>query len=183
MTTTTILHGSSPTQSEAMVTADQETIFGNGTRADPLRAATGDASLLFTIEARWDSGIEPQLGMAVAVDAPPGTEEVVVSPGSASREGPAIVQGLVDAILATTPVVRLRVRFGGPMTLSAGAWDAIAGTTGGLTPGAPYFLSVSPGRITATAPSASEQFVSRVGVASSSLTLMLGTPSDPLQNP
>lgn len=52
----------------------------------------------------------------------------------------------------------------GVLTLTTTQWDAIAGTTGGLTPGADYFLDESTaGNITETAPSTG--FVVRVGHA------------------
>lgn len=38
---TRTIAGNAPSQVNAMVTADQETIFGNGTTADPLRTAGG----------------------------------------------------------------------------------------------------------------------------------------------
>lgn len=45
-------------------------------------------------------------------------------------------------------------------------WDAVAGTTGGLTAGAIYYLSATTaGELTETAPSTVGQFVVRVGIA------------------
>lgn len=40
---------------------------------------------------------------------------------------------------------------GDKLTLTTGEWDAVAGTTGGLTIGAKYYLSDTPGRLTETA--------------------------------
>lgn len=45
-------------------------------------------------------------------------------------------------------------------------WDAVAGTTGGLTAGAIYYLSAATaGELTETAPTTGGQFVVRVGIA------------------
>lgn len=45
-------------------------------------------------------------------------------------------------------------------------WDAVAGTTGGLTAGAVYYLSAATaGELTETAPTTGGQFVVRVGIA------------------
>lgn len=52
----------------------------------------------------------------------------------------------------------------GVLTLTTTQWDAIAGTTGGLTPGANYFLSeATAGNLTETAPATG--FVVQVGHA------------------
>lgn len=48
---------------------------------------------------------------------------------------------------------------------TTGEWDAVAGTTGGLSAGTDYFLSASAGLITATAPSTSGNYVVKVGRA------------------
>jgi len=54
---------------------------------------------------------------------------------------------------------------------TTGEWDAVAGTTGGLTAGTTYFLSGTAGLITATAPSASGNYVVKVGTAISTIEL------------
>ena len=54
----------------------------------------------------------------------------------------------------------------GVLTATTGEWDAVAGTTGGLTAGAIYFLSAATaGNLTETAPTTAGQFVLRVGKA------------------
>jgi len=58
----------------------------------------------------------------------------------------------------------------GILTLTTTQWDAVAGTTGGLTPGANYFLSeATAGNLTETAPTTG--FVVRVGHALSDTEL------------
>lgn len=54
----------------------------------------------------------------------------------------------------------------GVLTASTGEWDAITGDTGGLTPGADYFLdAATAGLLTLTAPTTPGEFVVRVGHA------------------
>ncbi len=60
----------------------------------------------------------------------------------------------------------------GVLTATAAQFDAVTAQTGGLTPGATYFLSAaSAGAMTSTAPSASGQYVVPVGVAISPTAL------------
>lgn len=66
------------------------------------------------------------------------------------------------------------VRFAGPVELTHAQWDAIAGTSGGLVPNTPYFLSAATGGfITSVAPSASGSIALQVGVAISSTVLVV----------
>lgn len=62
----------------------------------------------------------------------------------------------------------------GVLTASAAQWDAVigSGNTGGLTPGATYYLSAATaGGITSTAPSTQGQYVVPIGVALSPTAL------------
>lgn len=57
-----------------------------------------------------------------------------------------------------------RFQCNGEVTLTTAQWDAVTGATGGLTPGATYFLSnVSSGKMTPTVPSTG--VIARLGVA------------------
>lgn len=89
---------------------------------------------------------------------------VGIATGAGVEDGPVHVQSL------------------GPLTLTTAEWDAITGGSGGLTRGAPYFLSTTTGRITATAPSGSGQFVTPLGVASSATDLIVQV-GFPAENP
>jgi hypothetical protein len=60
---------------------------------------------------------------------------------------------------------------GGPVTLTIEQWNARTGLTGGLTPGAVYYVSATAGQITATAPV--DGFVTPVGFAVDATTLMV----------
>lgn len=54
----------------------------------------------------------------------------------------------------------------GVLVATTAQWDAVAGTTGGLTPGSVYFLSATTaGKLTETAPTTIGHYVVRVGVA------------------
>jgi Tfp pilus assembly protein FimV len=66
------------------------------------------------------------------------------------------------------------VKHDGVIKASTAEWDAVTGAVGGLTAGAEYFLSATvAGQITATAPSASGQFVACIGRALSTTELSL----------
>jgi hypothetical protein len=91
----------------------------------------------------------------------------------ADAQATADVLGLVkDASIAAA--ASGNVLLDGVLTSTTDQWDAVAGTTGGLTPGAVYFLSAATaGLLTATAPSTAGQFVVRVGKALSATKLDL----------
>lgn len=62
----------------------------------------------------------------------------------------------------------------GVLVATTAQWDAVAGTTGGLSFGTKYFLDpANPGKITSTVPSTVGQCVTLVGVALSTTELEL----------
>lgn len=62
----------------------------------------------------------------------------------------------------------------GLLTLTTGQWDAVAGTTGGLTAGAPYWADpANNGKLTGTPPTTATQFLVQLGVALSATVLDL----------
>ena len=65
------------------------------------------------------------------------------------------------------------VQFIGLLDLPTDTWDARHGFTGGLTPGAVYYLSETAGRITATAPVTIGAFVTPIGHALNATTLQI----------
>lgn len=89
----------------------------------------------------------------------------------ANALGTVEVFGLVrDPAIAAAAVGN--VQTDGGLVATTAEWDLITGQTGGLTPGAIYFLSsATAGKLTTTAPSASGEFVLRVGQASSTTSL------------
>lgn len=83
------------------------------------------------------------------------------------------VVGLAVQAAATNDPVYLR--YSGPVKLTTAQWDAIAGTEGGLTINAFYYLSsVAAGFITSTAPVATGTFQTGVGIAIAADTLLVG---------
>jgi len=66
------------------------------------------------------------------------------------------------------------IQTNGVVTLTTGEWDAVAGTTGGLTYNTIYYLSAgTAGLITSTAPSTTSQLVVQLGIALSTTELYL----------
>lgn len=53
----------------------------------------------------------------------------------------------------------------GVLTAATGVWDAIAGTTGGLTANTMYYLGAAAGTLSATPPSGAGQYICEVGLA------------------
>ena len=66
------------------------------------------------------------------------------------------------------------VLFDGILTATTGQWDAVAGTSGGLTKDAIYYLSAATaGQLTATAPTAAGQFVVSIGIGLSTTDMKI----------
>lgn len=89
----------------------------------------------------------------------------------ADAQGTIRVVGLVaDASIANAASGGILVD--GVLTATTGEWDAVTGEVGGLTAGANYFLdAANPGELTQTAPTATGEFVVRVGHALSTTEL------------
>lgn len=89
----------------------------------------------------------------------------------ANANGTKGVIGLVkDNTVAANAVGN--VQTDGALTGTTAQWDVVAGTVGGLTPGATYYLSpTTAGGITATPPSATGQYLVPIGVALSATAL------------
>jgi hypothetical protein len=89
----------------------------------------------------------------------------------ADAQGTVQVEGLVAEASISAAASGL-IQTDGVLTASTGAWDAVTGDTGGLTPGAAYYLSeATPGGLTTTAPTSGGDFVVRVGLAISATAL------------
>jgi hypothetical protein len=120
-----------------------------------------------TLDATINVADEVTLTNANASTAAPGSPVYISAANSfdlsrANSSGTAKVIGLLTA--STAAAASGVVRKDGTITLTTGQWDTIAGTTGGLTAGANYYLSeATAGRLTATAPTTG--FVLKVGVA------------------
>lgn len=100
-----------------------------------------------------------------------------VKKAKADASGTTKVIGLVRDVsipAATAGAIQLS----GVLTATTGQWDAVMGTTGGLTVGTRYYLSaVTAGLGSATAPSSVGQNVVQLGIAMSTTDLLLNITS------
>lgn len=96
-----------------------------------------------------------------------------VDKAKADAVGTVNVIGLVaDVSIATSAVGS--VQTDGILAATTGQWDAVAGTTGGLTKDVIYYLaSATAGLLTSTAPSTAGQFVVQIGVAISTTEMKI----------
>ena len=83
--------------------------------------------------------------------------------------------GLVTASIATTATGEVQID--GIFEATAAQWDVVTGGSGGLTPGASYYVSATVGALTTTAPSTTGDTDCLVGVALSAtkMRLILGS--------
>lgn len=89
----------------------------------------------------------------------------------ANAAGTAGVVGLV-VTASVAASVAASVQSDGVITATTAQWDTAAGTSGGLTPGAIYYLSAATaGKLTATAPTTAGQYVQAIGRALSTTDL------------
>ncbi len=88
-----------------------------------------------------------------------------VDKAQANAVGTVEVIGLVSETSIATAASGF-IQTDGVLTATTGEWDTVAGTTGGLTAGAIYYLSKdTAGNLTETAPTTASEFVLRVGKA------------------
>ncbi len=174
--------GGVPNATTFMVSADQDTIIGNGTTENPLRAgASGGGG---TFEAAFRVGLvdaEPGLPVFISFIAEVGgITTVQQSDVRAQPDGSfATVSGIVASVNESGTV---QVQTSGLLTLTTAQWDAVTGDSGGLLQGSAYYVSVDPvGQLTSDAPAGPGQFVSRIGFAVSATT-MLVEPAASVQN-
>ena len=95
-----------------------------------------------------------------------------VSKGVASAKPTSKLLGLAASAISATAAGF--IQYGDIVTLTTGQWDAVAGTTGGLTAGTDYYLSpATAGLLTATCPTTAGQCVVIIGKAISTTELRL----------
>jgi len=98
-----------------------------------------------------------------------------VDKAKADAPGTVQVLGLVKDVSIDAAAAG-SIQTDGVLTATTGQWDAVAGTTGGLTPGTVYYLDpATAGKLTSTAPTTAGQFVVRVGLALSTTELDIST--------
>lgn len=121
------------------------------------------------VSGRIDPAISVDVGQPVTPD--------TVNPGQvlyaeADAEQSAIVTGLAFTAGEATQIGhRIVVQYAGPMSFPESRWDRVTGQTGGLTPGAQYYLSQTAGMLTTTP--VGTTWTARVGIALSSNTLLI----------
>lgn len=109
------------------------------------------------------------IGSAVYSDAAAGFKKA-----KADASGTSNCIGLVNKSPSIANATAGPVATEGIVTLTTAQWDAVAGTTGGLTFNTRYYVSAATGGlITATPPSAAGQYVQCVGIALSTVDLKL----------
>ena len=97
-----------------------------------------------------------------------------VDKASAAASGSRKVLGLVkDASIAASASGYIQTD--GVLSATTAEWDAVTGDTGGLSPGADYFLSTTAGQLTTTPPSGSGQYVMKLGMAISTTEFEIDT--------
>lgn len=164
MSNTSFVPGGQPIPSESRVATDQATVFGDGTSGNPLRATGSSGSLT-----RSTPGTFPA-GSAVRISNFDGTHAVLAEANAISSAS--VVGVLTEDSEAT---IDAKYRSVGTVTLTEAQWDAIAGTSGGLDPGVPYYLSdTTPGMLLPRAAIVtSGHFWTQVGIALSATELQL----------
>lgn len=99
-----------------------------------------------------------------------------VKKAKADASGTKDVIGLVRDSSITNGVAG-SIQTDGTLTATTGQWDAVFGTTGGLTKGTRYYLSAATAGLgTVTAPSTVGQYVVELGIAISTTELILSAP-------
>lgn len=97
-----------------------------------------------------------------------------VDKAKADASGTTKSVGLCPA--AITSAASGSVQNDGVLTLTTGQWDTVAGTTGGLTFNTEYYLSdATAGLLTATPPSTVGHYVAPIGIALSTVDLLIYT--------
>ena len=150
------------------VVADQKTILGSGTERDPLK--TGETS----------GG--PFVGSDVGIGPAHLVGEPVYTNGSGDQEpakGDSAATSSVAGIISSfptfsDPTAPFLVQPSGVLTLTTAQWDAVAGTSGGLTPGTVYYLSQTTAGHIITTPAGTPGLVTtQLGQALSATRLLI----------
>lgn len=103
-----------------------------------------------------------------------------VKKGKADAAATASIIGLVRDASITNGVAG-SIQTDGTLTASTAQWDAVMGTTGGLTANTKYYLSAATAGLgTPTAPSSAGQLVVELGIAISTTELILSAPFRPI---
>lgn len=156
----------------------------NGVAFGPFATQTSAANLTGTIPAAVvpasviAQSTLPNLTNADSVTLPIATPVYAfgaasVKRGRANAAGTSTIVGLYYTTSVAASSAGLVVS-SGSLTATTGQWDAVASTTGGLTPGVTYFLDpATPGKVTSTVPTTAGFTLVRIGTAVSSTIMVL----------
>jgi len=179
MSSVSITRGGRPVDVKSVASADQETIFGNGTAGSPLRASSSPGS---TFAAAVANGTA-QPGLFVTPLSSGAFRFRRVALGDASADD-GTEQQIIGVITGVADNGFAQVQVGGIVELDESDWDVATGGSGGLVPAGVYYLAASPGGgITTSPPSGSGEFVVQVGIALNTTTMITSTPSVAIENP
>lgn len=96
-------------------------------------------------------------------------------------KGDAVATVNVVGLVAETSIASAAtggIQMDGVLSATTGQWDAVAGTTGGLTRDVIYYLSAATaGLLTSTAPTVAGQFVVQVGIGISTTEMRISVES------
>ena len=156
----------------AIVSADQETIIGDGTPANPLRLAVtpdpGNDDFTAT-----QVSTSPVLGGVVRAAT---ANSVVVSfSGDGGNKRAAAAVGLTVELLGGASI---SIRSRGLVELTTAQWDVVTLETGGLAAGGVYYVSSNAAGELSQTPGTG--FIAQVGVALNATTMLVGLPAHPI---
>ena len=181
MAQSTTIAGGRPNPSLSIVSCDQESIVGDGTTENPLRAGAGGGSIPVTVSVFAPDGVVA--GPVFPTTAAPldGTLCVVSRAASTPISATQLI-GIITALGAETGTSRkATVQYAGLVTFPETTWDQVTvHGSGGLIAGETYYLSAT-GKIDDVPDTASGHYRIAVGIALSTTQMLLATPYLPIQ--
>lgn len=163
------------------VTTDGTTIIGDGSPGSPLHTPGGGVAASSYRAGYRGGSVTARPGQPVFVGIiPVGDFITTVQPAAATNQSAtgSAIDGVVQSVNSDGSV---NVQSSGPLVLTTAQWDAVTGLTGGLVMGDRYFLAPFPSfarllNFAAMTPLlAPGLFVSQIGVAASSTTMLLSS--------
>lgn len=130
---------------------------------DTMSAASAEVGVLSKVA----SSTTMVIGCPVYAASATQVEKAAANTSNSSR-----VIGLMQSV-STGVGVAGYVQIDGVLSATTGQWDAICGTTGGLTFNVAYYLSATAGLLTSTAPAASGNYVKKIGIGLSTTEMMI----------
>lgn len=166
MTQVSTIAGGRPTSADSNVTADQDTIVGNGTTEDPLRLGAGGTSrpVVVTGSTAFPKGTPVR---------PNGITAGVVTTSEANGLSSAATIGLLTSAVDASNRDS-SAQYAGIVEMTTAEWDAVTGDTGGLALGVLYYVSSTvTGKISSTRTGVSNRCITLLGIALSPTELQL----------